>query len=151
MKNTTKRLMGLLAPAALILAIGCKSKPVEVAPPSAPALNEPAPPQPTSRNVFLGTWVGEDKSGIVYTFRFANNLRWESHIEESGSVRPLYRGTYEPQGARRVLLKVLEEVDLTTFGWRRERGNMPTALTGYLLGSTLKVADVFTEAELNRR
>jgi len=129
--------MGLLVPAALILAVGCKSKPVKV---------EVAPPQPTIRNVFLGTWVGEDKSGIV-TFRFANNLRWESFTED----RPLYRGTYEPQGTKMVLLKVLEEGDLATFDWRQERGNMPPSLTGHILGSTLKVPNVLTEAELKKR
>jgi hypothetical protein len=136
MKNTTKRLTGFLAPAALIFAIGCKSKPVEV-----------APPQPAARNVFLGTWAGEDKGGAVYTFKFANDLMWESHTED----RPLYRGTYEPQGTRVVQLKVLEEFDPATLGWRQERGNMPPILTGHLLGSTLKMPNVLTEAELRKR
>jgi hypothetical protein len=137
MKNITKRPMGLLAPAALVLAIGCKSKPVEVAP----------PPQPAARNAFLGVWVGDDKAGAIYTFKFANDLRWESHTED----RPLYRGTYEPQGSRMVQLKVLEEFDPAVLGWRQERGNMPPILTGQLLGSTLKLPNVLTEAELRKR
>jgi hypothetical protein len=106
---------------------------------------EVAPSQP--RNVFLGIWVGDDKAGAIYTFKFTNDLRWESHTED----RPLYRGTYEPQGARMVQLKVLEEFDPATLGWRKERGNMPPLLTGHLLGGTLKMPNVLTEAELRKR
>ena len=152
MKNSIAKLTGLIASATLILALGCKSKP-KVAKPSGealnPAMDEAAPPPPASRNAFLGAWVGKDSSGAAYTFRFANNLRWESYIEEGGSSRPHYRGTYEPQGTK-VLLKVLEEVDLKTFQWQPERGGMPTNLTGSLSGSTLKLPNVLTEAELKR-
>lgn len=144
MKITTEMLKGLIAPALLILALGCKPKPVDVSQPS------PSAPAPANRNFFIGNWEGKDKSGATYTLKFTANLQWESHIEEGGSARPHYKGTYEPDGTR-VRMKVTEEGDLRTFAWRPEKGNMPASLTGNLTGGTLKVANVLTEAELRRR
>jgi len=143
MKKTTKRAACLFAPAALVLALGCKPKPVKVEPP-------PSAPQAASRNNFIGAWVGRDSKGAIYTIKFTNNLQWESHIEEGGVARPHYRGTYEPQGAR-VRMKVTEEADLKTFGWRPERGNMPANIMGTFSGSALTVGSVLTDAELKRQ
>jgi len=143
MKKATKCAACLFAPAALVLALGCKSKPVIVEPP-------PSPPQVEIRNVFLGTWDGKDDKGAIYTIKFTNDLQWESHIEERGVARPHYKGTYQPEGSR-VRLKVTEEADLKTFGWKPERGNMPVNIMGTLSGSTLTVGSVLTDAELKWR
>jgi hypothetical protein len=139
MKTTTRLMTCLFAPAVLILATGCKKK-VEVAP----------PPVVESRNVFVGSWEGQDSSGNIYTLRFTSNLQWESQIEDSGVARPHYRGTYQPEGTR-VRMTVTEEVDLNTMGWKPERGNVPKTMVATVSGNTLKVANVLTDAELRRR
>jgi len=144
MKNATKQLTCLIAPAALVLVLGCKPKPVQV--------SEPAPPPQTiSQNVFVGTWAGKDDKGAIYIIKFTNNLQWESHIEEGGVARPHYKGTYEPRGTK-ASMKALEEADLKTLGWRPERGNMPANIMGTISGFTLTVSNVLlTDAELKKR
>ncbi|MDR2562105.1 MAG: hypothetical protein LBC63_10100 [Holophagales bacterium] len=142
MKKTAKCAACLFPTVVLVLALGCKPKPVKVESPS-------AAPQAISRNNFIGTWEGKDSKGAIYTIKFTNNLQWESHIEEGGVARPHYKGTYEPEGSR-VRMKVTEEADLKTFGWRPERGNMPTNIIGTFSGSTLTVGSVLTDAELKR-
>jgi hypothetical protein len=137
MKTTTKLIACLFAPALLILSTGCKKK-VEVM------------PAPESRNVFLGSWEGKESSGNVYRITFTSSLQWEAHIEESGVVRNHYKGTYQPEGMR-VRMKVTDEVDLKTMGWRPERGNVPSNMTATVSGNTLKVADVLTDAVLRKR
>ncbi|MCL1907790.1 MAG: hypothetical protein FWG12_00290 [Holophagaceae bacterium] len=143
MKTTARRIACFLAPVALVLTIGCKSKPIEATPP-------PPPPPPVSQNVFLGNWVGQDRSGATYNIRFTNDLQWESHIEEGGASRPHYKGTYAPEGSR-VRFTITEEANLATMGWRPERGNVPTTITGNISGGTLKVGSILTDADLRRR
>ncbi|MDR0498980.1 MAG: hypothetical protein LBH03_04515 [Holophagales bacterium] len=140
MKKSTKGL-ACIAPAVLILAMGCKSKPVEVA---------PVVEAPVSRNAFIGNWVGTDKNGVTCTLKFTNDFRWESHIEEGGTIRPHYKGTYEMEGSR-IRLKVTEEVNFNTFEWRAARGGTPTNISCTLSNGTLKTAGVLTDAELKRR
>jgi len=144
MKMNAKQTMCLLAQATLILALGCKQKPANVLVPTG------SQSAPTNRNAFLGTWEGKDKKGATYTLRFTGNLQWESYIEENGASRPHYKGTYMTEGSR-VLLKVTQEANLQSMGWRAEKGNMPANIMGSISGQTLKVGDVLTDAELKRR
>jgi hypothetical protein len=139
MKKTTWLATCLFAPAALMMALGCKSKKVE-----------PPPTVVESRNAFLGSWQGKESSGNIYMLRFNSDLTWESQIEDNGAARPHYKGTYVPEGSR-ARMTVTEEADLRTMGWRAERGNVPKNLVGTLSGVTMKVADVLTDAELRRR
>jgi hypothetical protein len=154
MEKTTKCATCLFAPAALILTLGCKQKPVDIGTPPTGAADLQADPAQKdlilSRNIFLGNWAGKDRNDAIYTLKFTNDLQWESHIEEDGIPRPHYKGTYEPEGPR-VRMKVTEEADLKTFGWRPERGNMPASIMGTISGSTLTVGSVLTDAELKRR
>ncbi|MCL1894281.1 MAG: hypothetical protein FWG02_08630 [Holophagaceae bacterium] len=143
MKTITKITVLFVIPA-MVLLLGCKSKP-NVAPST-----ETAQQPPVSQNVFLGNWVGTDKSGATYNLRFSPDLRWESYIEEGGASRPHYRGTYEPQGSQ-VRIRITEEADLITMGWIPEKGNAPTNITGRFQGNVLKVGSILTDAELRRR
>jgi len=99
----------------------------------------------------LGAWEGREKNGAIYILRFASNHQWESHIEENGTTRPHYKGTYETDGSR-VNMKVTQEPEPNTLKkWRQEKGNMPANIRGALTGQILKVGDVLTDAELKRR
>jgi hypothetical protein len=137
MKTTATSIAISLALAAPVLLLGCRSKPVEVAP----------APAPVSRN-FTGLWEGVDKKGTIYTVRFAG-AEWECHIEKDGARLPYYRGTYTFSGSS-LDLRVLQEADPVTFEWVPERGNFPRNVSGRLTGGRLKVP-ALTEIELAKR
>ena len=138
MKTIVKRLAFILAPALLLIALGCKSKPAVVA------------PEPESRNLFLGNWEGKAKNGDAYIIKFMSNLKWESHVEEAGALLPHYKGTYEPEGSR-ARLKITEEADLKTMGWRPERGSVPVNVSANISGNVLRLGNILTDLELKKR
>ena len=139
MKNNIALSACLMVSTMLILPLGCKGGP------------GPAPGSNSYDTYIAGRWEGKDQSGAVFTFWFGKDLRWESQVEENGATRPHYRGTYSVQGAK-VTMKVTHEADLKskTFKWIKERGNMPYSLTGNLSGTTLKLDNVLTKAELRK-
>jgi len=139
MKSIAKYLAAPAAVAALALGLCCAKKPgVD------PATGLPIP----THSLFIGNWVGKDQNGDVYAFTFTKST-WESYVEKNGARLRHYRGTYTHEGSS-ITLRVAEQGDLKTLQWVKEKGNMPSEISGRLAGSALRIPTL-TDADLVKR
>jgi len=136
MKATVIHTALVLAFVAPALLLGCKSKPVEIA---------PAPSAPVSRS-FAGIWEGRDKSGTICSVRFTAS-EWEAHVEKYGAKMRLARGTYTFIGST-FDLTVLQEANPETQEWVPMQ-SYPKVITGRFAGGRLKIPNLTGSEEVD--
>jgi hypothetical protein len=113
------------------------------------ACKKPAPPPPAVKNLFAGTWQGNDTKGNTFSISFTNDA-WESHIIEGGAQIPQYKGTYTSSGMQ-LDLTITHEGDDKTMGWVKQRGNYGPNFKADLKAGVMELPFAVTDAKPRKK